>query len=637
MKLRHGLVSLMLLGHCMSADAADEAWRKATTTVEAQKLYVHKEPDWDAGADPEVKAEEGGKGFTGEGWKTATDYNYIGDPRALKGGKVTLPWTEFPATFRTEGKESNLQQLTDVSGLMYESLLGRDPVNLNDTPGLATHWKISEDGKTYTFRINPSARWADGQSVTSRDVEVSLKLVLDPGIESPTVNSYYEGFKCRRISKYIVALESPDSLWRSFQKVAFMAIYPHHVLKDVTGAQYLKKFQSKFMTGTGPYVLKDYAENSHLTLSRRKDYWAEGMRANIGCNNFDEITFRVIPDDNVQFEALKKGDVDYYSFSRAQMWAQQTDDGKFKSGHIQKRRIFNKDPVGSSGLAFNMRTWPFNDINVRLAVCHLVDFDTMNEKFFFGQYYLMSSYFQGLDYECKENKLRSFSLEKAREHLEKAGWKEKNADGVLVKDGKPFQIELINTGNPAMERIDVMLKENMKKVGIDLNIVKKSGIDAWKLQNERQFQIIRFGWTQTLFPYPKASYHGETADSNNTNNLYGVKDARIDKLCEDYEKEPDLSKRIPMLQEIDRILYNEIVPAALGWYGPYERVAFHDYLGAPDYYIGPYSSHSYAPLLSLWWFDPAKKQNYDQTLAKGEELPRGQTDHKYWLEKPSGG
>ncbi len=43
-------------------------------------------PDADAGADPSVPAEQGGKGFTGKGWETNTDFDFIGDPRALKGG-----------------------------------------------------------------------------------------------------------------------------------------------------------------------------------------------------------------------------------------------------------------------------------------------------------------------------------------------------------------------------------------------------------------------------------------------------------------------------------------------------------------------------------------------------------------------
>ena len=46
-------------------------------------------PDADAGADPAVPADQGGKGFTGEGWETNTTFDLIGDPHAVKGG--TLP------------------------------------------------------------------------------------------------------------------------------------------------------------------------------------------------------------------------------------------------------------------------------------------------------------------------------------------------------------------------------------------------------------------------------------------------------------------------------------------------------------------------------------------------------------------
>src|SRR5271154_7180427 len=62
-------------------------------------------PDADAGADPSVPAEQGGKGFTGKGWETNTDFDFIGDPHAVKGG-VMREWTsDFPGTLRMAGPE----------------------------------------------------------------------------------------------------------------------------------------------------------------------------------------------------------------------------------------------------------------------------------------------------------------------------------------------------------------------------------------------------------------------------------------------------------------------------------------------------------------------------------------------------
>src|ERR1700752_5001760 len=63
-------------------------------------------PDADAGADPAVPAEQGGKGFTGKGWETNTDFDLIGDPRALKGGAFRNFILDFPGTLRLAGPES---------------------------------------------------------------------------------------------------------------------------------------------------------------------------------------------------------------------------------------------------------------------------------------------------------------------------------------------------------------------------------------------------------------------------------------------------------------------------------------------------------------------------------------------------
>src|ERR1700674_127616 len=53
-------------------------------------------PDADAGADPSVPAEQGGKGFTGKGWETNTDFDLIGDPRAIRGGVLRDWMPGFP-------------------------------------------------------------------------------------------------------------------------------------------------------------------------------------------------------------------------------------------------------------------------------------------------------------------------------------------------------------------------------------------------------------------------------------------------------------------------------------------------------------------------------------------------------------
>src|SRR5215471_9497452 len=117
-------------------------------------------PDADKGADPAISAEQGGKGFTGQGWETNTSYDLIGDPRAVKGGMIRDVEMDFPSTLRPYGPNTTSFNNTISSALVYETLLFLHPNSLDYIPAMATHWQISADKKTYKFRIDPNARWA---------------------------------------------------------------------------------------------------------------------------------------------------------------------------------------------------------------------------------------------------------------------------------------------------------------------------------------------------------------------------------------------------------------------------------------------------------------------------------------------
>jgi len=95
-------------------------------------------PDADAGADPAVSPELGGKGFTGEGWQTKTDFELTGDPRAAKGGLFRNAISDFPGTLRMGGPEWNTYVNYMIGDMVYETLLGLDPTTLDYVPQLAT-------------------------------------------------------------------------------------------------------------------------------------------------------------------------------------------------------------------------------------------------------------------------------------------------------------------------------------------------------------------------------------------------------------------------------------------------------------------------------------------------------------------
>src|SRR5213594_828569 len=94
------VLSLVLTAGCSSPKPPDESSASApqvrTTPVSMKKDDYPVFPDKDAGADPAVPAEQGGKGFTGEGWETNINYDLIGEPHALKGGTFRLTTHDFP-------------------------------------------------------------------------------------------------------------------------------------------------------------------------------------------------------------------------------------------------------------------------------------------------------------------------------------------------------------------------------------------------------------------------------------------------------------------------------------------------------------------------------------------------------------
>jgi len=584
------------------------------------------------GADPNVSAELGGEGFTGEGWETKTDYNLLGTPEAVKGGSIVMSIPDFPSTLRTEGKDANSYLNRIAQQMMYETLLQLDPVEDVFIPNLATHWKISEDKMKFTFRINPDARWADGKRVTSADIIATWKLQVDPGILEAYSNILFGTFEEPIAeSMYIVSVKSKQLNWRQFLYFSGMSILPAHYIGDITGSEYLEKYQMKFIPGSGPYLIdeKDIQKGKSISLRRRSDYWAENEKYNTGLHNFDLVRFDVITDQSLEFEKFKKGEIDVINIGRAQWWAERFDFEDYERGLVLKRKVFNENPNGVSGICFNMRKPPFDDLKIRQAFAHLYNRELFNEKLFFDAYFPIYSFFPGSVYENPDNPKVHFDIKKAIQLLEEAGWTEKNEDGYLVKDGKVFEIELPYS-NPGADRYLTIYQEDLKKVGVKLSLRQLDGSTAFKLGNERNFQLITMAWSGLYFPNPESSMGPGTADEPNTTNWNGIKNDRIDELCLKYNVSFDNEERIKIIREIDFIV-TSMQPYAFGWFMPYQRITFQNKFGYPKWILPKREDYLRVPI--LWWNDPEKAAEYeDAEKDKSIKLPKGEIDQKYWLD-----
>ncbi|MBK6878460.1 MAG: ABC transporter substrate-binding protein [Ignavibacteria bacterium] len=549
MKLRNSLANiaiLLLAVTLISCGGKDESKVKVKKT-ETQPISV-KKFDTPPGADPSVSAEMGGNGFTGDGWTTSTSYNVLGSSKAVKGGMMTWSIPDFPATLRNYGKDENSYYTRMASSLMYESLLDTDPVTQDYSPRLATHWQISEDKKTFRFRINPNARWADGKPVVAEDYVATFKLLLDPGLLTGGAEYYQEKYEMPVAeSKYIVSIKAKNVGWIYFAGAGGIRLLPAHLLEGVTAKDFLERFNYEPMPGSGPYFIRkeDVEKGRSITLRRRSDYWGEKEPFAKGMYNFDIIKTDVVQDETLQFEKFKKGEIDVYSVNRAQWWAEKTDFEEVKRGIVQKKKIYNQNPGGTSGLALNMRKPPFDDKRVRTAFSMLYDRKKFNEKLFYNSYTPLKSFFSGTPYENPNNSLINFNLDSAILLLEEAGYKDKNDQGYRMKNGKVLDLELTYT-QPSQERYLTIFQEDLKRAGIKLNLKQIDGTTQFKIGNERNFSMIIAAWGGQNPPSLEFNVISKTADDPNSTNWSGIKNPRIDELAQLYsttfDKKRELSK-----------------------------------------------------------------------------------------------
>ena len=608
------------------ATTAAQPSTPVNTDKNAYPVFV----DADAGADASVPADQGGKGFTGDGWDTNTSFDLIGDPRAVKGGVLKEYVLDFPGTLRMEGPESNSALNYMIGPMVYESLLTIHPTTLDYIPVLATHWQVSADKTTYRFRINPNARWADGQPVTAEDVVASWVFRMDKGLQDPSNQMTFGKFeKPVAESKYIVSVKSKALNWRNFLYFSGMSIFPAHVLKTLDGAGYLKDYNFKLLPGSGAYTVEDadIQKGKSVSIRRRTDYWAEKYRRNVGVNNFDEIRETVVRDQKLAFEMFKKGDIDDYYVNVSREWVEEMNFDRVQRGLIQKRKIFNDAPSGFGGLAFNTRKAPFDDLRVRKGLTLLMNRDELIKRLFFNEYVPLHSYYAGGIYENPNNPKNLYNQQEALALLAEAGWKDRDAQGRLVKNGQPLTLELLY-GNKGNETWMTVYQEDLRKVGIALNLRLVTPETLFKLVMDRNFGMVSMAWGALLFPNPETSFGSELADQNSNNNITGFKNARVDELLKQYDVEYDQKKRVALIQEVDGIVASQY-HYLLSWDAPFHRIAFWNKFGMPPGYLTRVGDYRDIP--SLWWVDPEKEAGLRKAMGDNSAtLPVGDTEVRYW-------
>ncbi len=576
-------------------------------------------------------------------WITNFEGVILGDKDAKKGGTLNFGCFGYPATLRSYGQSASYLMNSTFRSLVYESLLKIDPVTLEYLPSLADKWCITPDKKTYFYHIDTSAKWQDGKPVTSLDVVATWDLIVHDDLKEPIWQGMFLKFKRPvALTKNIVMIKPKELSWRVFFNISTEEFFvmPEHIIGRIKPSDYMADYNNKMMVGSGPYIFEKANINEVIVLKRNPSWWAKDMPINKNLFNFDNIRFLFYSEETLMGEKFKTGDVDLIHVERPlfKKWKEEytsIEMNEIKYNHIIKQRIYINMPY-INGFYFNMREDPFDDIRVRKAVFLLFNRKIMLEKFYYNEFRYMDSYFAGLPYENKNNPKIRYNKEEAIKLLEEAGYSQKNLNdkGYIVKDGKVFEITL-NVYRTDDTRIETLLQEDFKKVGIKLNLKRVTWATALKDIDEFNFKMIGLRFTIEIFPNSETLYHSNFADNKGSFNIWGLKDTKVDELLDLYYQEYDLEKRTKMLQQLDSIIVRKYMTALL-WYEDNMKILYWNKFGMPDFgisqtdYNGLINYEPYSPVITFWWIDNEFEKKLNKSKNKEIMLPARPSELKSW-------
>ena len=205
------------------------------TNVSLDKNSYPVFPNADAGADPSVPAEQGGRGSRAKG----------GRPTRLRSGRRSTrrqgrraSGSRFRFSWHASALRARIKYLASITRnrdrSLYEPLLCSASDDARIYSG-ARH-ALADFRRTrlnYRFRLNPNARWSDGQPVVADDVVATWKSRDGQGLQDPSAQLVYDKFEQPVAeSKYIVSVKSKQLNWRNFLYFAQTHVHPPgHVLK----------------------------------------------------------------------------------------------------------------------------------------------------------------------------------------------------------------------------------------------------------------------------------------------------------------------------------------------------------------------------------------------------------------------
>lgn len=488
-----------------------------------------------------------------------------------------------------------------VSEYLYFSLLGAEKATGEFVPLLAESLpKVSEDMRTYTYRIHPQARFNSGKKISAEDVAFSMKLIKNPKVDIGHKRGHYDPILDivpvdGLTFKIVLDQPSPQALRitggfpifseefldedKQLREISFQALQNP---KALTGdqmtvlesvARKVNAFGSSFQSFhaeavSGPYLLLEWKRNKSIVLEANKKWWGKKLGTPPNCffkQNAAQISFQIMSDESQIRSAIFNRSVDLITSVPPSLFFELSD---IPSLHNQFEFHALPGPsyeyIGMNNRGGQRGRKPlFEDGEVRRAMSHLVNVDLLQQEVNFGLGERISA-------ECPNN-LPGFKNEElqpipfdpreAKVILEKAGWKDTDENGLLDKDlgGKNVQFvaEIIYNANaPHRRAIAEELQKAAMQAGILVSVVELPWEEYLARLKKGDFDLYVGAWVSD----PNEDSFQQIWHSKNWgagSNFVGFGNENSDRLIDAYDASLDPNERKVLSRAIQQIMYDE--------------------------------------------------------------------------------
>ena len=575
-------------------------------------------------------------------------FDYI-NPQAPKGGIFRLSvneWTlnQAPNTFNTLNTFSALGDAPPRMESCFDSLMTRALDEPDAVYGLlAENVTVSEDGRSYRFKLREQARFHDNTPVTAHDAAYSYDLLKEKGhpalrlllakMESAIAQDDYH---------LSLTLKGEDA-GQNRRLITSMVLLPL-----LSKAYYTEhKFDGSGLNiplGSGAYKVGALSAGQYIEYQRNEDYWAKDLNVNVGSNNFDRIRIEFFRDRQPAFEAFKKGILDWRAESVSKSWTNDYDFSAVQSGKVIKTRFPAWKIPSMQSWALNQRRERFRDQRVREAITLCFDFEWSNTNLFSDLYQRQQSNFSNSAFETEgkpspeeqaiisrhvtlmDEATRTALLDdpvtmpvtdgsgrnreqlrRAADLMKEAGYQRKDR-WLVDKNGQVFTLEILNNSDGFNRIYNPMIK-NLQAIGINAEVRMAEAATYQKRQLDFDYDMI--GFAASSSPTPDRTtlavmYGSESVSLPGSQNYTGTSSPLIDALLDDVARADNRDELTATIRVLDRLLRyrRDWIPC---WSAGGKLIAYWDKFGMMD--SMPYGGYPEF----YWWYDHEKAAQLGKT------------------------